>query len=190
MINLIQKTIYMKDYFNFANRLKITFIVFLIACMQLIWMHFNGGIPTHYLMHSDEMPGISNWWNLLILPVLSWIVFYRISIRKKESNSLVENHSFRKISSRFIIAFVFGLVLTLLFKLEIELLEYMMLSLFFIAFIAPIFLSEYLFGFVMGTFWTFGAAIPTEFGVVLTAIYFLIYKTTKITSAYFKANFS
>ena len=48
--------------------LYITGIVTAGIWSLLLWDHFNGGVPSHHIMHQKDLPAISNWWGGLLLP--------------------------------------------------------------------------------------------------------------------------
>src|SRR5467141_3234537 len=62
-------------------RLYLTGLVVLAELAHLTWEHFNGGVISHHILHRSDMPAISNWWSLLLLPSLTWFLIGRIEGR-------------------------------------------------------------------------------------------------------------
>ncbi|MEP5637208.1 MAG: hypothetical protein ABJL43_16605 [Maribacter dokdonensis] len=152
------------------------FVLFtLYAWVLIAWDYFHDGVSTHYLLHDENMPGISNWWGALIIPVLSYMTLSRIQKRQNEYPS----ESNRKIFIRFILSLVFASALSISFFYSPELIDYGMIAIFVISFGIPLYKSEYLLGFVIGAMFAFGAFIPTLAGLILIGIYFLFYTIGK-----------
>jgi len=157
-------------------RLIFTGIVTLLIWAHLIWDHFNGGVPTHHIMQSEDLPGISNWWGGMALPILSWIILYRIKQRVNDNTISRGTHSLTNIVYGFVTALVFGIALSFFFTLGTNVTDYLMIGLFILSFLFPIYWGEYLLGFVIGTAYTFGAIIPMVFGIILLIIFAITFK--------------
>ncbi len=177
----------MSEKLNLKTRLIITIVVTFLISSHLVWDHFNGGVPTHYLFQSGDLPGFSNWLGLIFLPLLTWIVLFRINKRFKNDQSIVENPNLQNVIYRFIAAVIFGIVLSYFFIIETSIPEYMMMGLFILAFFIPLYYGEYLLGYVIGTSFTIGVMIPLMFGIVLIMIYALLYKIPRIILDYLKS---
>jgi TRAP-type C4-dicarboxylate transport system permease small subunit len=74
----------MKNQLTQKRRLLITVVITLVLGAHIGWDYFHGGIPTHYILHSKDMPGIPNWWGALVLPVFTYFLLFRISKRLNE----------------------------------------------------------------------------------------------------------
>ena len=172
----------MKDKLNFKTRLSIAGIFTIIAWALIAWDYFHGGVPKHYLLHDDNMPGISNWWGALIIPILTFICLYRIDQRL----SISEGDSKRIVLTRFILAFLFSTVISITFSLGSDAPTYLMLLTFVIAFFFPFYKSEFLLGYVMGSLYTFGAFIPTAAGLILIGVFFCLFQIGKMVSGFLK----
>lgn len=166
----------MNEKLTLKARLIFTGIVTLLIWTHLVWDHFNGGVPTHHIMQSEDLPGISNWWGGIALPILSWIILYRIKQRVNDNTLSRGTHSLPNIVYRFVAALVFGIALSFFFTLGTNVTDYMMIGLFTLSFLIPIYRGEYLLGFVIGTAYTLGAIIPIVFGVILMIIFAVTYK--------------
>lgn len=59
----------------------ITLFVTLAIWSLLGWQSFHDGVPVHHILRRADMPGISNWWGALIIPVLTWFLLGRMKPR-------------------------------------------------------------------------------------------------------------
>jgi hypothetical protein len=163
----------MKKLLSKKNRLLITGIIALAIFGHIAWDYFHGGIPTHYLFHSNDMPGIPNWWGAIVLPFFSYFLLFRIH---KRLNSPESNDSLKKVSLRFLAGLLFAISISVTFLNGIEVTDYIMGLIFILSFVFPLFKSEYLLGWVLGAAYVFGAIIPIVFGSILCLLFFLIYQ--------------
>ena len=155
--------------FSFKNRLYLTGIVALAIWSLLAWNHFHGGIPSHHLLARKDLPEISNAWGGLLLPLLTWFLLYCIQKRAEDNDTKT------KILYGFLGALAFGILLSASFTLGFKMEKYMLLSVFPLALLLPIYRSEYLLGFVLGMTFTFGAVLPTLIGSILVLISAVLY---------------
>ena len=168
----------MNDKLTLRLRTTITVIVTLLVWDHLAWDHFHGGIPTHYLFHDKDLPGIPNWWGGIVLPFFTWFLLHRIS--KRVNNKIWEIENLKNIAYRFLAAFLVVIAIAICFTQEIDVIDYIMASIFLLAFVFPLYKSEYLLGWVLGASFTFGAMIPISFGSLLALVFFILYKIPRI----------
>jgi len=173
----------MKNKLTFSIRLLITGTVTLLIWGHLAWDYFHGGVPTHYVLHDGDLPGISNWWGGLALPLFTWLLLYRIH-KRIDADAAANSESLQNVAYRFVAALLVGISIAVFFTLGIEVTDYIMLSLFALAFFIPLYKAEYLLGFVLGATFTFGAMIPIGFGSLLALLFFLFYKATRAIVGY------
>ena len=159
------------------NRTGITAATLILVLIFVLIEHYTGGVVTHHLLAREDLPGISNWWGLLTVPLLAWVAATLIARRrKKEVKPEQDIGRFNnQVVQRFLAALVFGITAALLweFKLE-EILQYFILLPILIAFFIPVYLPEFLLGFVLGMTYTFGGILPIIVGLVLLLICFFI----------------
>lgn len=167
-------------------RIIITVIVTLLICGHLAWDHFHGGIPTHYLLHDKDLPGIPNWLGGIVLPFFTWFLLYRIHKRIDDSEVAVASESLRNITLRFFSAVLVSIAIAICFMNGIDVIDYIMGSVFVLAFFFPLYKSEYLLGWVLGSTFTFGAIIPIGFGSLFALVFLLLYKTLRAITKYFQ----
>lgn len=168
-------------------RILITTIVTLLVWGHIAWDHFHGGIPTHYLLHDDNLPGIPNWLGGIILPFFTWFLLYRIHARIDWPDIPVASESFRDVLFRFIAAFLVSVSIAIFFTMEIDIIDYIMGGIFLLAFFFPLYKSEYLLGWVLGSSFTFGAMIPIGFGSIFVLVLFLLYKIPRTILNYLQS---
>lgn len=137
-------------------------VVLALVLAHLSWEHTHGGVKSHHFLQRADMPAMSNWWNLLLLPVLAWWLGGRVVKSGRCWQRVLLGGGMAvfagiALSSAFLVgwedaaAAVFGaLILSTL--------------------VAPLFRSEYFFGLVLGLTATFGAVIALTLASVLAAI--------------------
>lgn len=134
----------------------------------LAYEHFNGGVQSNYLLDRPDLPLISNWFGLIVLPLLGWLLGVRL-----------RNHLTSSTGSRLPIGIWAGLVCSLLYGAALatscELAPFtitsgLLLGLLLLAVVLPIYRIECIFGFVVGMTFTFGAVLPALVAVVFAAV--------------------
>ena len=168
-------------------RILITGIVTLLVWSHVAWDYFHGGVPTHYLLLDDRLPGIPNWWGAAILPFFTWFMLYRIHKRIDGRELLVTSESLRNVVLRFLAAVLVAVSIAVCFMNGIEVIDYIMGSLFVLALFFPLYKSEYILGWVLGASFTFGAIIPMGFGCLLALIFFIFYQLGKTIIGFFRS---
>jgi len=159
-------------------RLYFTGVVTLAIWSLLAWNHYHGGVPSHHILARADMPSISNWWGGILLPLLTWFLLYRMQKRLTLHPSEKSSGSALPVTLLygFAGALVFGILLSTSFALgHAAVPGYMLISIFLLALIFPIYRAEYLLGFVIGMTFTFGAVLPTGIGSVFALIGAVIY---------------
>lgn len=136
--------------------------------------HFDGGVITHYPLADDNLPGISNWWGMLTIPLLTWITFSYTGRRNNKDNSRPPAHSFK--NPYLLGGLVFGVIVGLLWEIgQEEMLQYFILLPWLLALFVKVYLPQSLLGFALGMLYTFGGVLPIAIGLVLQVVGFLIY---------------
>ena len=144
--------------------------------IHLLWEYFNGGVATHHLLARADLPGISNWWGLLTIPILAWITLTRIQERRKKSSLNSPDFSGQVIRG-FLGGLIYGLFLAMLWEFGMEAyMPYALLLPLGLALVFPVYRAECLLGFVVGMTYTFGGVLPFLIGPVLLLVGFLIFK--------------
>ena len=79
----------MSEKMFFKIRLYFTGIITLFISSLLTWNHYHGGVPSHHILAREDLPEFSNWWGMLLLPLLTWFISFRI--KKRAINNYDEN---------------------------------------------------------------------------------------------------
>jgi hypothetical protein len=164
----------MSDKLTLKFRVIFTGVVTLLVWANLAWDYLHEGVPTHYILHSKDLPGFSNWWGGIAIPLVTWFLLSRI-VRRTNNNKHNAN-DFAKPNYRFLGALSFGIILSVLFTLGSDLPAYMMLAAILVSFFVPLYKTEYLLGFIIGMTYTFGGILPIIIGLLLFIIFMVTYK--------------
>jgi hypothetical protein len=166
------------------HQIFLTLLATLYICTLLAFEHMNGGVISHHILQRADLPAISNWWGALLLPVLSWFLLGRIYRRVSDRYPLTVFISFAG-------ALLFGVLVSVLFRHgQQEVLSQLMLSLPLLALFFPLYRAEFLLGFVLAMTYTFGALLPTGFGVMVLLMALLVHKGVRLLFTYGSALFN
>ncbi len=160
-------------------RIIFTAIVTLLIWTHLAWDYFHEGVPTHHILHREDLPGISNWWGGIVLPLLTWFLLVLIQNKVNQHDKSDVKNSLIYFFYRFLGALMFGVLLSFFFTIGSDIPGYMMIGIILISFFVSLFRPEYLLGFVLGMTYTFGAILPIGIGIVLTIIFIIAYKIVR-----------
>lgn len=135
--------------------------------------HFNGGVRSHHLLDRPDLPAISNWFGLVTLPLLGWLLGLRL---RKHLTSVTRFGSPIGIGMSLVCALLYGVALAASFEVgPSAITSGLFFGLFVIAVVLPIYRVEYIFGFVVGMTFTFGAVLPVLVAVVVAAVSALVH---------------
>jgi hypothetical protein len=154
-------------------RIVLTVLVALGIWSLLVWQHFHGGVPAHYLFADPEMPRISNVWGGLLLPALAWglLGLSRRRLAKADSPDP------KPVVVGLLAGVAVGLALSISFVGGHESISnYLFFSLLPLALFLPVYRPECLLGFVLGMSTTFGAVLPTLFGTLMAGATYVIHR--------------
>lgn len=163
-------------------RLQLLSAVALLIGVVLVWKHFHGGVPRHHVLHRGDLPAISCWWDLLVLPVLSWICLGRARVRLL--NPADGGAERPRYAPGFLVAFggaiLVGAAISLLFTSKHEdAISYLLYALVAISFFVPIYRAESVLGFVLGMVLTFGSVLPLLFSCLLVVVGVVPYRVVR-----------
>jgi hypothetical protein len=154
-------------------RFCFTGLAMLAELAHLAWEHFHGGVVRHHLLHRADMPAISNWWGLLLLPALAWFLVGRIQRRialDSDGHGATSSLPVRVVAG-FVCSLVIGILLSVSFTTHHEsVASYLFLGILLLAVVLPVYRAECVLGFVLGMTLTFGAVLPTMFGSIIGAV--------------------
>lgn len=152
----------------------------LVALLSLVFVaallaheHYNGGVRSHHLLDRRDLPAISNWFGLALLPVLGWLLGVRL--RRQTSSSSGKRPAIT-IGTGLVCALLYGAALAACFEhAALGLASGLFFGLLLLAAVLPVYRVEYIFGFVVGMTFTFGAVLPVLIAVVVAALSALLH---------------
>lgn len=151
-------------------RFYATALVIFAELAHLAWEYFNGGVQSHHFLNRSDMPAISNWWGLLILPALTWFLTGHIQKRisgRKDTKSMFN----ASIIVGFVGSLLFGISLSIAFVNNYEnVAAVLFFGLLLLAVVLPIYRAEFVLGFILAMTLTFGEILPTIIASVLAAM--------------------
>jgi len=152
------------------SQVYFTVIATLYIAVLLAWQHFNGGVISHHILHRGDLPAVSNWWGILLLPTLTWFLVGRITKREEGLTS-------KAVIIRLTGSLLYGTLLSVAFLNGLEALTSLMgPGLLVLALFIPIYRAEHLLGFILSMTFTFGAILPTVFAAVVALLAYVIYR--------------
>jgi hypothetical protein len=152
-------------------RLALTAAAGVAMALMLAWEHFNGGVVSHHFLARSDMPAISNWWGLLVIPALAWFLLGRMEKRGGDR---------RRLLIGFGSAFLFGAALSFFFTSgRQEWCGHMVMALPAVALFLPIYRAECVLGFVIGMTFVFGPVLPLVAALIFAAMGFIVYKSVR-----------
>jgi hypothetical protein len=123
-------------------------------------------VASHHFLDRRDMPTVSNWWSLAVLPLLGWL-----AARSARRRTAVDARAPLKALAGALGALLVGVAMSVAFVTGHQQVTG---DLFFAALAAgvvwPTYRAEYVFGFVLGMAFVFGAVLPTLFALVGAAI--------------------
>ena len=164
----------MSDKLTLKFRIIFTGVITILVWISLAWDYFNEGVPTHHILQSKDLPGFSNWWGGIAIPLITWFLLYRIA--RRTNNNQTNANDLAKLKYGFLGALSFGIILSILFTLGSDLPGYMMIGAILISFFVPLYKAEYLLGYIIGMTYTFGGILPIIIALILYIIFIVTYK--------------
>lgn len=136
--------------------------------LHLVYEHLSGGVASHHLLNRADLPAISNWLGLVILPVLGWVLGVRVRNLNEQSGWLGVPV---RIWAGFVGSLLYGAGLAASFQLGASTItSSMFIGLFVFAALLPIYRVEYILGFVVGMTFTFGGVLPSMVAGVFATV--------------------
>ncbi len=161
-------------------RATLTAVALLAELIHLGWEYFHGGVVAHHFLARSDMPAMSNWWGLLLIPALTWFLLGRIErrLRLQEGSGTPVPAA---VWMGFFGALGYGAVLALAFSFKFEGIATIFLGIFALSLFLPTYRAEYVLGFVLGMAFTFGAILPTFIASIVAALSWLAHWLMKAT---------
>lgn len=141
-------------------------LAIVVVGLHLGWEFLHGGVRSHHLLNRADLPTISNWWGLLVLPALGALAGHLVAWRASGSPGAIR-YAVLGASG----AIVAGIALSVAFVVGSEAAASpVFLCIVAASVVVPAYRAEYLFGFVLGMTFVFGAVLPTLFGLLMVAV--------------------
>jgi len=158
------------------SRLALAATAFVLETCHLGWEFTHGGVPAHHLLNDAGMPALSNWWGLLVAPLLVWFLVGRIQRRAATQVETGSRERFRTLAqARFGVALLWGAALAVAFSLGSPAVNWIFFGAFAAALVVPVWRAEYVLGFALGMTFTFGAVLPVLVASTIAACSFVVH---------------
>ncbi|MFC0252184.1 hypothetical protein [Massilia consociata] len=155
------------------SRLLLTAAAFVLEAVHLGWEHVRGGVAAHHLLNRADLPSVSNWWGLLVVPLLVWLLVGRIQRRGATLVQAGSRERFRTlVRVRFTVTLLWGAALALAFELGHPAAGFLFFGAFAGALFLHLYRAEYVLGIALGMTFTFGAVLPLLVATVLAGLSF------------------
>jgi len=160
----------MKDPNRFPVLIPLVTLVF--AAAHLLIEHLTGGLKSHHLLNRPDLPAISNWFELVTLPLLGVVLGLRI-------RSHPSSKCWLGIPVSVLIALlgslVYGGVMASSFLTGPEIITTAaFLGMFVCGFVLPVYRVEYILGFVAGMSVIIGGVLPLPVALVVASVSFIV----------------
>jgi len=140
--------------------------------------HLHGGVLSHHLLANPELPAVSNWWGLLLVPLLTWWTVGRVERRARLAAT--GGLSLRPAPLvAFLCALAYGATLAALFAAGSPLVDYVFFGLLALALVVRLWHAEYLLGFVLAMNFVTGPILPAMFGAVIALFSWLVHAAAR-----------
>lgn len=154
-------------------RLFLTLVFLAAELLHLGWEHAHGGVLSHHLLANPDLPAVSNWWGVLLIPVLSWWLLGGVQRRAAERRE--RHHAGIPPWAGFIAALGYGAVLSTLFAFGSPAVDFLFLGLLALGVVVCLCRPEFVLGFVLGMTFVVGAVLPTMFAFVIAGFSWLLH---------------
>ena len=152
------------------RRIALTCMAFGVQAGQLGWDDLHGGVPAHHLLANPDLPAVSNWWGLLLIPLLTWWTVGQVQRRRQHARMAPR---FPPVAA-FVCALVYGGLLAALFASGSALVDFVFFGLLAVALVVRLWHAEYLLGFVFGMMFVTGPVLPAMFGALIALFSWLV----------------
>jgi hypothetical protein len=141
-------------------------LVTLFAGALLASEYTHGGVVSHHLLDRSDLPGISDWWGLIVLPVLGWLASWFVLHR-----AAAEPKAFSKASAAVIGALLIGMAMSVGFTTgHPQMTAYVFYAALLLGLVFPVYRAEYALGFVLGASLVFGMVLPIIAALIAAGI--------------------
>lgn len=161
--------------FDKATYFILGLITILISSF-LLWDYFHGGVPAHHLLANEELPKISNWWGIVSVPLISYLLLRKTRKRMRSEADQIPINLVKKVCYSFLTGTLYAIMLAISFTTgNTQISGLLFLGLPAIALFFPIFQPPYFLGFLVGMMHTFGGVLPIIIGGIMSTFCYLIF---------------
>lgn len=160
------------------RRLLLTVLALCAELALLAREYFSGGVLAHHLLANPELPAVSNWWGLLLVPLLTWWTVGRVERRARLAASAGRPLKPAPLTA-FLCALAYGALLAALFAAGSPLVDYLFFGLLALALVVPLWHAQYLLGFVLAMSLVAGPVLPAMFGAVIASFSWLVHTAAR-----------
>ena len=151
----------------------------LLQLLLLVREHFTGGVISHHVLHDPALPAISNFWGLLVLPLLGLLTAWHGNRQLAAVSENTESQPF--LPPLIWLGFSLMLLVTLLqsvfWTLGLEqVTAYLALAVLLAGLLVPIYRPECLLGYTLGAAPVFGAVIPLVGVLFMALLSYLVHR--------------
>jgi hypothetical protein len=144
-------------------------VALLLAVAHLAFEHFTGGVQSHHLLNNAELPAISNWFELLTLPIIGAMLAWYCQRQPAHQPRVARVPVTMLIG--LIGGAVYGAILAISFSTGMMMLtQTVFFGLLLCAVLLPIYQLQYICGFVLAMTFTFGGILPLLIAGVLALL--------------------
>ncbi|WP_208278004.1 hypothetical protein [Massilia oculi] len=160
------------------RRILLTLLALCAELALLAREHLHGGVLSHHLLANPDLPALSNWWGLLLVPLLTWCTVGRVERRARLAASAGRPLMPAPLIA-FLCALAYGATLAALFAAGSPLVDYLFFGLLALALVVRLWHAEYLLGFVLAMSWVAGPILPAMFGSVIAVFSWLVHTAAR-----------
>ncbi|WP_426176956.1 hypothetical protein [Massilia sp. TWR1-2-2] len=147
------------------TRLILTACGLIFELVHLGWEFAHGGVAAHHMLNRADLPAISNWWGMLLIPALTWFLVGRMLRRADQQPG-----AHIGMLAGFVGALAYGAALAFAFSSNFPVVSVIFLGLFVVSLLVRTYRAQYVLGFVFGMTLTFGAVLPTVIAMVVASV--------------------
>jgi len=160
------------------RRILLTLLALCAELALLAREYLHGGVLSHHLLANPDLPAVSNWWGLLLVPLLTWWTVGRVERRARLAASAGRPLMPAPLIA-FLCALAYGAMLAALFAAGSPLVDYLFFGLLALALVVRLWHAEYLLGFVLAMSWVAGPILPAMFGSVIAVFSWLVHAAAR-----------
>ena len=141
-------------------------LALLVTAAHLGWEITHGGVQSHHLLARKDLPTISNWWGVLVLPLLGWFASRTVTGRARAKEGAGST-----VVAALMGSLLVGVALSASFVAGYESVSSgLVLATLASGLVLPTYRAEYVFGFVLGMTLIIGSVLPMIFASVAAGI--------------------